>query len=88
MICIGDRVTERPFESSKRMSGRVIYVHPSQRWYTVEFEVGFKGKIGKYREAFFSTQQGMMIQAAFVLIGFLFFNLCGIYYTQNSKDMQ
>lgn len=37
----------------------------------------------KYREAFFATQQGMMIQAAFVLIGFLFFNLCGIYYTQN-----
>lgn len=54
MICIGDRVTERPFESSKRMSGRVIYVHPSQRWYTVEFEVGFRGKIGKYREAFFA----------------------------------
>ena len=54
MICIGDRIAAKPFESSKTMVGRVVYVHPSRRWYTLEFVIEFMGRRGKYREAFFA----------------------------------
>ncbi len=54
MICVGDRLAAKPFTSDKVMTGRVVYVHPSQRWYTLEFVTEFMGKRGKYREAFFS----------------------------------
>ena len=54
MICVGDRLAAKPFTSDKIMTGRVVYVHPSQRWYTLEFMTEIMGKRGKYREAFFA----------------------------------
>lgn len=40
-IKVGDRRTEQPqtFGDGRLMEGRVVYVHPKGRWYTVEFEV-------------------------------------------------
>ena len=40
-IKVGERRTEQPhtFGDGRLMEGRVIYVHPKGRWYTVEFEV-------------------------------------------------
>lgn len=48
MICVGDRLAAKPFTSDKIMTGRVVYVHPSQRWYTLEFMTEIMGKRGKY----------------------------------------
>ena len=38
---MGERRTEQPqtFGSGQLYEGRVVYVHPTGRWYTVEFEV-------------------------------------------------
>lgn len=40
-VKVGDRRTEQPvtFGDMRPYEGRVVYVHPSGRWYTVEFEV-------------------------------------------------
>lgn len=40
-IKVGDRRKEQPqtFGDGRLMEGRVVYVHPTGRWYTVEFEV-------------------------------------------------
>ena len=40
-IKVGERRTEQPqtFGDGRLMEGRVVYVHWSGRWYTVEFEV-------------------------------------------------
>ena len=40
-IKVGDRRTEQPqtFGGGRLFEGRVVYVHPRGRWYTVEFEV-------------------------------------------------
>ena len=38
----------------KPMSGRVVYIHPQRRFYTVEFEVGPY----KFREDFYFPSRG------------------------------
>lgn len=40
-VKVGDRRTEKPltFGDGQTYEGRVIYVHPTGRWYTVEFKV-------------------------------------------------
>lgn len=40
-VKVGDRRTEQPqtFGDGQLHEGRVIFVHPTGRWYTVEFEV-------------------------------------------------
>ena len=40
-IKVGERRTEQPqtFGDGRLMEGRVVYVHPTGRWYTVEFDV-------------------------------------------------
>lgn len=40
-IKVGERRSEQPvtFGDGRLMEGRVVYVHPTGRWYTVEFNV-------------------------------------------------
>lgn len=40
-VKVGDRRREQPqtFGDGRLMEGRVVYVHPTGRWYTVEFDV-------------------------------------------------
>lgn len=45
---VGDRVTEKTTTDSVEM-GTVVYIHPEERFYTVEF----KGLFGAYRESYF-----------------------------------
>lgn len=60
-IKVGDRRTEQPqtFGDGRLMEGRVVYVHPTGRWYTVEFDlvplirryVNYCGKHGRMVES-------------------------------------
>ena len=45
---IGDSVTERVVSLDAMMKGKVVYIHPENRYYTVEF----KGMFGSFRESF------------------------------------
>ena len=40
-IKVGERRTEQPltFGTGRAYEGRVVYVHPTGRWYTVEFDI-------------------------------------------------
>ena len=37
---VGDVVKRYPFESENQLTGKVIYIHPERRFYTVEFDCG------------------------------------------------
>lgn len=54
---IGEKVVRSPsFGSEKRqleIKGVITYIHPSNKWYTVEFNK----ERGKYRESYFSEVQ-------------------------------
>ena len=57
MVAVGDTVTrEVHFGDEKpcRKEGRVIYVHPAVRFYTVEFQFGG----GPVRESYFPEDRG------------------------------
>ena len=45
---IGDTVTERVKCLDSIEKGKVVYIHPENRYYTVEF----KGLFGSFRESF------------------------------------
>lgn len=58
-MTIGDKVIQRPIIGEHRcepMAGRVVYIHPEGRFYTLEFT--FPGIHGTYRfrESFFMNQ--------------------------------
>ena len=60
-IKVGDRRTEQPqtFGDGRLMEGRVVYVHPKGRWYTVEFEV--VPLIRRYVD--YGGKQGRMVES-------------------------
>lgn len=55
MICVGDTRLEQPEGTRELREGKVIFVHPSGRWYTVEFSFPFANKVRTYRECFFAS---------------------------------
>lgn len=54
---IGEKVLEKVYygntKNEQKTQGTVVYVHPSDKWYTVEFE----RDRGSYRESYFSEVQ-------------------------------
>lgn len=46
---VGDFKTERVETIDATMRGKVVYIHPEERYYTVEFS----GLFGSFRESFF-----------------------------------
>lgn len=73
-VKVGDRRMEKPitFGDRKAYEGRVVYVHPSGRWYTVEFNVvplirrhvNYGGKHGRMIE---SKGAQMKIRESFLM---------------------
>lgn len=55
MICVGDTRLEQPEGTRELREGKVIFVHPSGRWYTVEFSFPGMNKVRSYRECFFAS---------------------------------
>ena len=53
MIKVGDTRYEQPSIMDAPRRGRVVYVHPLNRWYAVEFQCERLGVVRKYRESFF-----------------------------------
>lgn len=49
-IQIGDTVTQHIEATNRKVTGKVIYIHPLRRYYMAEFTFRF----GKFRECFFS----------------------------------
>lgn len=49
---VGDRASEEVDAVGRTMTGKVVFVHPTGRFYTVEFET----KHGKIRENYFTTK--------------------------------
>ena len=45
---VGDTVAERVTALDAMMRGKVVYIHPEERFYTVEFQ----GLFGSFRESF------------------------------------
>lgn len=45
---VGDTTTEFLTSVNQTLTGKVVYVHPERRFYTVEFEFEY----GKFRESF------------------------------------
>ena len=54
MIKVGDIRSEKPFCSERHHEGKVIFVHPQGRWYTVEFQFPRLGVMRTYRECFYN----------------------------------
>jgi hypothetical protein len=51
---LGDRITRKPFCSERKWEGKVVYIHPRRRWYTLEFALPYPGGVRTYRECFFN----------------------------------
>lgn len=49
-IQIGDTITRHIEATNRKATGKVVYIHPEDRYYTVEFAFRF----GKFRECFLS----------------------------------
>lgn len=49
---LGEVRTEKPFDSDRQRQGKVVYIHPAGRWYTVEFAMPYPGGVRSYRECF------------------------------------
>lgn len=49
---VGDRRSEEVDAVGRTMNGKVVFVHPTGRFYTVEFET----KHGKIRENYFTIK--------------------------------
>lgn len=47
-IHLGDTVTRHIEATNRKATGKVVYIHPKDRYYTVEFDLGFY----KFRESF------------------------------------
>lgn len=47
-IQIGDIVTRHIEATNRKATGKVVYIHPKDRYYTVEFDLG----LYKFRESF------------------------------------
>lgn len=53
MVKVGDRATEYVDAVGKTLTGRVVYVHPENRYYVVEFAVIG----GSFRESFYGLNR-------------------------------
>lgn len=47
-IHLGDTVTRHIEATNRKATGKVVYIRPKDRYYTVEFDLGFY----KFRESF------------------------------------
>lgn len=47
-IHLGDTVTRHIEATNRKATGKVVYIHPEDRYYTVEFDLG----LYKFRESF------------------------------------
>ena len=47
-IQLGDTVTRHIEATNRKATGKVVYIHPLRRYYTVEFDLG----LYKFRESF------------------------------------
>lgn len=53
MVKVGDKATEYVDAVGKTLTGRVVYVHPENRYYVVEFDVIG----GSFRESFYGLNR-------------------------------
>ena len=61
-MIIGDYVVERPTAGDHRsppQRGKVVYIHPEGRFYTVEFTYERFGRRGSFRESFLAKPEPM-----------------------------
>lgn len=53
MVKVGDKATEYVDAVGKTLAGRVVYVHPENRYYVVEFTAGNNS----FRESFYGLDR-------------------------------
>ena len=59
---LGEVRTEKPFGSDRQRQGKVVYIHPAGRWYTVEFAMPYPGGMRPYRECFYTPVKPLILK--------------------------